>query len=79
MLVPLYGFVEGDTVGVLVLVHDHQTIDELAGVVQAAAAVRVAPRRRVRVMSRGASLEHHATIASCGLEPLDRVDVVEAR
>ncbi len=53
MLVPLYGFVAGDTLAVLVLVHDHETIAELGKRAQQAAKVRVAPKRTARVIVRG--------------------------
>ena len=42
--IPLYCFVAGDSLGVLVLVNDHDTVAELALRAQQAAAVRVAPR-----------------------------------
>jgi hypothetical protein len=76
-LVPLYGFVAGDTLGVLVLVHDHETVRDLADRLQQAAAVRVAPRSRYRVLVRGKRLELQATVAQAGLTALDRVDLVE--
>ncbi len=76
MLVPLYGFVAGDTLGVLVLVHDGDTIAEVAHVAQAAAAMRVAPRAHARVFVRGAALDGCLTVAAAGLTALDRIDVV---
>jgi len=75
-LVPLYGFVAGDTLGVLVLVHDVDTIAEVARVAQAAAAVRVEPRAHARVLARGVGLDPRLTFAEAGLVPLDRIDVV---
>ena len=80
MLVPLYGFVAGDTLGVLVLVHDDDTVREVARVAQQAAAVRVAPRPRVRVIAHGKELDLNTTVAAAGLGALDRIDIVaEAR
>jgi hypothetical protein len=76
MLVPLYGFLEGDTLGVLVLVHDHETIADVASRLQAAAAVRVAPRDRVRVVAHGRRLDPRTTVTDAGLVALDRIDVV---
>ncbi|HKO93340.1 MAG TPA: toluene-4-monooxygenase system B family protein, partial [Polyangiaceae bacterium] len=49
MLVPLHGFVRGDTVGLLVLVHDTDTIEQVAQTLMAAASVRLAPAPRARV------------------------------
>jgi hypothetical protein len=76
MLVPLYGFVAGDTLGVLVLVHDHETIGELARRAQQAATVRVAPKRTARVIVRGHAVDHHLTVGAAGLGALDRVDII---
>lgn len=76
MLVPLYGFLRGDTLGLVVLVHDHQRVHELAASLQQAATCRVAPRGRARVFFGARELDPEATIAESGLAALDRVDVV---
>ena len=76
MLVPLYGFLQGDTIGLLVLVHDHETIHDVAACLQEAASVRVAPRQRMRVMFRGRALDPKMRVSESGLGALDRVDVV---
>lgn len=76
MLVPLYGFLKGDTLGLVVLVHDDQTIRELADALRAACAVRVAPTSSAEVWCRGRRLSLDATVAEEGLRALERVDVV---
>ncbi len=76
MLVPLYGFLKGDTLGLVVLVHDHQTLRELAAALQTAAASRVAPTPSAEVWHRGRRLPLECTVAEAGLKPLERVDVV---
>ncbi len=73
--VPLYGFVAGDSLGVLVMVDDQDTIAILAQRLQQAAAVRVAPRPRVAVRAHGKLLDGDATVKDAGLVALDRVDV----
>jgi hypothetical protein len=77
MLVPLIAFLRGDTIGLVVLVHDHQTVDELAHVVQEAATVRVAPRASASVYRGDVKLDPAATVGAAGLSALDRVDVVQ--
>ena len=77
MLVPLYGFLQGDTLGLVVLVHDGDRVRDVAQKLQRAAAVRIAPRERVVVLANGRRLDPEATIAQAGLKALDRVDVVE--
>lgn len=75
-MVPLYGFVRGDTLGVVVLAQDGDTIAEVAARLQAAVAMRVRPRARVRLLAGGRALDPEATVAAAGLGPLDRVDLV---
>lgn len=76
MLVPLYGFLQGDTLGLVVLVHDTDRVRDIAQRLQRAAAVRVATRERVAVIANGRRLDLDVTIAQSGLQALDRVDVV---
>lgn len=76
MLVPLHGFVRGDTVGLLVLVQDTDTIAELAQMLVAAAAVRLEPAPRSRVYRAGVELDPTHTVARAGLTALERVDLV---
>jgi hypothetical protein len=75
MLVPLYGFLQGDSIGLLVLVHDTDTIAEIARKLQQAAAVRVPPKPRARVYYAGRALAPELTVAAAGLSALERVDV----
>ncbi len=76
MLVPLYGFLAGDTLGLLVLVHDEDRVHTIAEQLQLAACVRVAPRAQAQVYFRGQRLDPQLTVSKAGLTPLDRVDVV---
>jgi hypothetical protein len=76
MLVPLYGFLRGDSMGLLLLVHDHDTLRDVAHKLERAACVRVAPSARATVYHQGRLLRDDLTVAQAGLAPLDRVDVV---
>ena len=75
MLVPLYGFLAGDTLGVLVLVHDTDRVRDIASQLQQAAAMRVPPRDGAFVYARGMRLDPNDTVAGAGLTALDRIDV----
>jgi hypothetical protein len=75
MLVPLYGFLRGDTLGLVVLVHDDELVSAIAAKMQQAAAVRVEPRATAKVVHRGRVLDPTLTVAQAGLTALDRVDV----
>jgi len=74
-VIPLYAFVRGDSLGLVVIVDPRDTIRQVAEVVQGAASVRVAPVQRPVVRSGGARLDPDLTVEEAGLQPLDRVDV----
>lgn len=75
MLIPLYGFLQGDTLGLIVLAQDTDTIREVGAKLQEAASMRVAPEQAVDVHHRGRILDPDRTVAESGLEALERVDV----
>jgi Toluene-4-monooxygenase system protein B (TmoB) len=77
MLVPLYGFLQGDTIGLLVLVHDTDTVAEIARKLQQAAAVRLPPTAKARVYYGGHQLAPELTVTQAGLSALERVDVIQ--
>jgi hypothetical protein len=77
MLIPLYGFLQGDTMGLLILVEEHETVLDLARRLQQAANVRVARRPHVEVRYKDQLLEPQHTIAQVGFKPLERFDVVQ--
>jgi hypothetical protein len=76
MLIPLYGFVRGDTLGLLVLAHTSDTVLALAASMQQAACMRVPPSKKVSVYHGGVLLDPHLTLAQAGLSALARVDLV---
>lgn len=75
-LVPLYGFVEGDTLGLLVLVRSTDTIAALAASLQQASEMRVAPFSHFAVRHEDRRLAPGLTVAAAGLTALDRVELV---
>ena len=74
-MIPLYGFLEGDTVGLLILAQGTDTIAEIAEKLVSAASVRVAPGPAGRVLHRGNALDPEKTVTEAGLEALERIDV----
>jgi hypothetical protein len=76
MPIPLYGFLQGDTVGLLILAEEDDTIQSLAGRLQDAASLRVASRDRVQVMYNDKAMDPAITIAQAGIQALDRFDVI---
>ena len=76
MPVPLYGFLQGDTVGLLILADDGETLEALARKLQAAASLRVARREQVRVVYNDKTMDLTMTVAQAGFQALDRFDVL---
>jgi hypothetical protein len=74
-MIPLYGFLEGDTIGLLVLAEGDDSIAEVARKLQAAARLRVAIDGPVTVLHEGKPLDPLSTVSDAGLQPLARVDV----
>jgi hypothetical protein len=74
-MIPLYGFLEGDTLGLLMLAHPETTIGALALQLRAAARLRADPGEHVAVMFRGLTLDPNLTVVEAGLTPLQRFDV----
>jgi hypothetical protein len=76
-MIPLYGFLQGDTIGLLVLAGDEDTAADLVLKLVSAASVRTPGPRNPRVVFRGETLLPVASIARAGMTALDRFDVVE--
>ena len=74
-LMPLYGFVEGDTLGVVVLAQEQRHRGRARAQAREAAALRVAPAAGRARRVRGQPLGANVTVASAGLQALDRIDV----
>jgi hypothetical protein len=76
MPIPLYGFLQGDTIGLLIVAEKDDTIQTLARKLQDAASLRVASRDRVQVIYNERAMDPAMTVAQAGLQPLDRFDVI---
>jgi Toluene-4-monooxygenase system protein B (TmoB) len=76
MPIPLYGFLQGDTVGLLIMAEEGDTVQTLARKLQDAASLRVAGRDQVQVVYNGKTMDPTMTVAQAGLEALDRFDVI---
>jgi Toluene-4-monooxygenase system protein B (TmoB) len=76
MSIPLYGFLEGDTLGLLVLAEEDETVLELARKLQDAANIRVAHKEGIDLVYDGKAVDPALTVAQAGLQALDRFDVV---
>jgi hypothetical protein len=76
MPLPLYGFLEGDTIGLLIVAEEHETVGSLSRKLQEAASLRVVPIQNPHILYRDEALDPGMTLAEAGLKPLERFDVV---
>ena len=77
-MIPLYGFLEGDTIGLLVLAEADDSVAEIARKLQAAARLRAAIDGPITVLYEGKPLDPLTTVSDAGLQPLARFDVRRA-
>jgi len=77
-VIPLYGFLQGDCIGLLVLAEESDTAADLADKLQSAARVRVKPEAKVKVVYQGVIIGAHTTVGQAQMGALDRFDVIKA-
>ena len=76
MAIPLYGFLEGDTLGLLMLADEGETVLELARKLQDAASIRVARIDEIDFVYNGKPIDPGLTVAQAGLQALERFEVI---
>lgn len=74
-MIPLYGFLEGDTLGLLILAEPEMTLEELSQRLRSAARVRCDPSGQWCVTLEGVALDPNLTVQQANLSPLRRFDV----
>jgi hypothetical protein len=82
MTIPLYGFVEGDTLGVLVIGHADMTIAEVIARLSDAVSARVDPAGPWQLFARDAPIpldQLNKTLADVGLDAFERIDLRRLR
>ena len=76
MPIPLYGFLQGDTIGLLILADEGESVQALARKLQDAGSLRVAGRNYVQVVHNDRVIDPALTVAQAGFQALDRFDVI---
>lgn len=76
-MIPIYGFLEGDTIGLLIFAYPQDTVAELINKVQKSAAVRVAPRENMKLLYNDQAITPTATVKQLGIQPLEHFFVVQ--
>jgi hypothetical protein len=77
-VIPLYGFLEGDTLGLLMLAQPDTKLGALAQQLCAAARLRVDIGPHVRIVIDGVELDPDLSVGEANLVPLQRFDVRRA-
>ena len=72
---PIYGFVEGDTVGVLVFADEIETVSSLMRKLLDAVELRVKTKDRFEAVYQGNVLDPAAVLDQTPLKPLQRLDL----
>jgi hypothetical protein len=75
-VIPLYGFLRGDTIGLLILARPDDTVAVLAERLQDSAALRVPKRQGMVVVFKDRILDARITVARAGLTALDKFEVI---
>jgi hypothetical protein len=76
MPIPLYGFLQGDTIGLLILADEGEAVQDLARKLQDAGSLRVAGRDHVQVVYNDKAIDPALTVAQAGFQAFDRFDVI---
>jgi len=74
-MIPLYAFLEGDTIGLLLLAYPQETADQLQKKLFSMARTRVQPNGEYFVLFHGKVMDRNQTVAGLGLSALDRIDI----
>ncbi|HXU63051.1 MAG TPA: toluene-4-monooxygenase system B family protein [Polyangia bacterium] len=74
-MIPVYGFLEGDTIGLLILADEQELLAVTAAKVQVAARLRAALDGPLALFINGRAVEPETTVQQAGLKALDRLDV----
>jgi len=75
MSVPLYGFLEGDMVGLLIVADQNESISSLAHKLQEAGNIRVKPKSEIQLVYQGKVIDPALTVSGAGFSALERFDV----
>ena len=78
MTIPLYGFLQGDVLGLMILAEEDDSVHALSERLQDAASLRVAHSQNVKVIYHGNVLDPSLTLRDAGLTSLERFDVVRS-
>jgi hypothetical protein len=76
MPIPLYGFLQGDTLGLVILADEEETVQSVTRKLQDAGSLRVVGKDHVRLIYNDKEMDPALTVAQARFQALDRIDVV---
>ena len=76
-LLPLYGVLQGDTIVLLILAYESETVSELIEKLVRSARTRVAAGKNLGLYYKEKFLSPSLTLKQAGFEALDRFDVID--
>jgi hypothetical protein len=75
MALPLYGFIEGDTIGLLIVADEQESVRSLAAKLRDAASLRVDGSCYTDVVYQGNVLDPDCTLTEADFKPFQRFDL----
>lgn len=76
-MIPIYGFLQGDSIGLLIFAYPDDTMADLITKVQKSAAIRVKPRMGMQLLYQDKVLALTSTVDEIGIQPLEHFFVVQ--
>lgn len=78
-MIPILGFLEGDTLGILVMSYPTDTVIKLIEKLQVSAAIRVQHRNELQLIYNEKVIPPHQTVAEIGIKPLEHFYVTSSQ
>jgi hypothetical protein len=76
-MMPIYGFLQGDTIGLLIFAYPNETMQDLIDKVQKAAAIRVEPKTGMKLVYKDKAIDVNLTVSAMGMQPLEHFFVLQ--
>ena len=76
-MIPVYAFLQGDTLGLLLFAYGDETVASLTNKLETSAKFRVAQKKQPALLFDGQKLDPDMLISASPIKALDRIDVIE--
>lgn len=75
-MIPIYGFLAADTIGLLIMAYPTDTMQDLINKVQKSASIRVKPQLEMNLIYNHQIRALHSTVQEINMQPLEHFFVV---